>query len=198
MQSRRPAAARSLVLALLVAITVSACGGAIGSPAPSVAPSGPAGSPGSTAPATPGAPATPDPSPASSPIGSPSVPPLAGDTLVHVLLRGGHCRTGECRSEVTISAWGTVQRDDGPAVLVPGPALAALVDAIRATDFDAILARPFTGECPTAYDGQEAVFTIATPEGPVEIASCSVEVNPNAPLFVALDRIVQLAPYPAG
>lgn len=115
--------------------------------------------------------------------------------LVIVEYRGGHCREGECRSAVTISPSGTVQRDLGPVVSVPQPLLATLVDAIRSTDFAAVLARPFTGECPTAYDGQELVYTIATPsDGQVAMASCEVEVDPAAPLFAAIERIVELAP----
>lgn len=115
--------------------------------------------------------------------------------LVSVEYRGGHCRVGECRSVVTISPTGTVQRDLGPKGSIPQPLLAALVDAIRATDFAAVLARPFTGECPTAFDGQELVYTIATPSnGQVVIASCTIEVDPGAPLFAAIERIVEIAP----
>lgn len=187
---RRPSLVAAVLLSVVVAVVVAACGAATAMPSSTPVASDPPGSSASPPPASP--------APAATPSSTPAASLPAGDVLVHVLLRGGHCRTGECRSEVTITAWGSVQRDDGSAVVVPQVLLIALVDAIRATDFDAILARPFTGECPTAYDGQEAVFTIATPDGPVEIASCSVEVNPNAPLFLALDRIAELAPYPSG
>lgn len=129
----------------------------------------------------------------------PVTPPGGQTALVTVEYRGGHCRQGECRSVVTILADGTVRRDDGPLVAVPSQTLAALVDAIRGTDFPALLARPFTGECPVNYDGQEAVYTIETPrDGRVVIASCTVEVDPTAPLFATIERIVELAPYPSG
>ena len=68
--------------------------------------------------------------------------------------------------------------------------MAALDDAIRATDFAEIFSRPFTGECPTAYDGQELVFEFATPQGVQRIASCSVQVDYESPLFAAVAAAV--------
>lgn len=155
-----------VLLVLAASLLIAACGS--GSPALSPAPSSPL-------------------SPA---------PSTGGEiALVSVEYRGGDCREGECKSVVTIAPNGTVKRDLGQTASVPQPLLAALVDAIRATNFPAVLSRPFTGECPTAFDGQELVYTIATPsDGQVAIASCEVEVDPAAPLFAAIERIVELAP----
>ena len=40
--------------------------------------------------------------------------------------------------------------------------LSDLAGLVATTDFAAIKSRPFTGQCPTAYDGQEYVFEFAT------------------------------------
>ncbi len=68
---------------------------------------------------------------------------------------------------------------------VPPAALGALESAIASTDFAALKARPFTGECPTAFDGQEVVFEFGAPRGTERLASCEVEIDWGLPLFVA-------------
>ena len=45
---------------------------------------------------------------------------------------------------------------------------------------------PFTGECPTAYDGQEIAFEFGAPGGIERIATCEVEVDVGSPLFAAV------------
>ena len=48
-------------------------------------------------------------------------------------------------------------------------------------------AAPFTGECPTAFDGQEIVFEFATARRRSStIASCEVGSRLGPPLFVAV------------
>jgi hypothetical protein len=80
-----------------------------------------------------------------------------------------------------------------PAGTVPAPQVAAVEAAIRATDFAAIRARPFTGECPTAFDGQEVVFEFTTPAGLERISTCEAEVDLGLPVFVAVGAA--LAPF---
>jgi hypothetical protein len=69
--------------------------------------------------------------------------------------------------------------------IVPPAHLAALDNAIRATDFAALKGHPFTGDCPTAVDGQEVLFEFGAPRGVQRIASCEVEIDWGQPLFVA-------------
>ncbi len=70
--------------------------------------------------------------------------------------------------------------------------------AIGITDFEAIRSQPFLGTCPTAFDGQELVYTVETAHGPERIASCDVEVDPQAPLFTAIHSILgDSVPMPA-
>ena len=64
--------------------------------------------------------------------------------------------------------------------------LAALESAIKLTDFALLKSRPFTGECPTNFDGQEFIFEFAAPGGVERIATCEVDVDYALPLFVAV------------
>ena len=50
---------------------------------------------------------------------------------------------------------------------------------------------PFTGECPTAYDGQEIAFEFGAPGGIERIATCEVEVDVGSPLFVAVSSALE-------
>jgi hypothetical protein len=128
-----------------------------------------------------------------SPSASPAAAPL-GDPLVVLETRGGLCPDGrECRNRYVITAAGDLRIDDGPPVRLPPAIMGEIVAALRSTDFAAVLARSFTGVCPTAYDGQEAVFTLATPGGFVTVSSCDVELDPTLPLFVALEAAYQFA-----
>lgn len=113
-------------------------------------------------------------------------PPLPQGPLVSVERRGGECPEGACQSLVVIEHDGRVSQ------LKPQPAdlgrmgterLAALDAAIRTTDFAVLRSRPFTGECPTAFDGQEIIYVFGAPGGQQRIASCEVEVDPSHPLF---------------
>jgi hypothetical protein len=69
--------------------------------------------------------------------------------------------------------------------------LGALDGAVKTTNFDAIRARKFTGECPTAYDGQETIYEFGTPTGTERIASCETEIDPNQPVFAAVRAALQ-------
>jgi hypothetical protein len=119
--------------------------------------------------------------------------PASAGPLVTVEATGGMCRTGTCESSFVIEADGRVHQV-APEAAEIGQATGESIEALRAaigfTDFEAIRARPFLGTCPTAFDGQELVYTVATAHGPESIASCDVEVDPNAPLFAAIHTIL--------
>jgi hypothetical protein len=118
------------------------------------------------------------------------VPVPANQTvLMTVELRGGECPAGACGTTVTLDRDGRVHQAAKPPNdlgVVPAQPLAALETAIRATDFAALRGHRFTGECPTAFDGQEIVFEFATPGGTERIASCEVDIDFGSPLFVAV------------
>ena len=128
----------------------------------------------------------------SGPSPSPSVSgvvALPSTPLLTVESRGGECMDGPCGSVIVVDRDGTV-RDAAkpPNVLgtIPAAQLAALDSAIKLTDFALLKNRPFTGDCPTAFDGQEFIFEFAAPGGTERIATCEVEVDYGLPLFVAV------------
>jgi hypothetical protein len=129
------------------------------------------------------------------------VQPASEGPLVTVETTGGMCRTGPCRSVIAIEADGRVHQIEPQASeisRVTSESIDVLQTAIDITDFEAIRSQPFLGTCPTAFDGQELVYTLATPHGVERIASCDVEVDPQAPLFVAIHAILGASvPVPA-
>jgi hypothetical protein len=70
--------------------------------------------------------------------------------------------------------------------VVQAEAMAALTAAVQSTDYVALKAHPFTGECPVNFDGQELIFTFAVGNGTQRIASCEVDIDWGHPLFVAI------------
>ena len=116
-----------------------------------------------------------------------SLLPSAGP-LVTLTMSGGECFDGPCGSVTIIERDGTVRQTlPAEATLgqVPPDLLATLDSAIKATNFDAIRAVPFTGECPTAFDGQEWVYEFGAPGGIERIASCETEIDPSSPPVAA-------------
>ena len=117
-----------------------------------------------------------------------SLVPAVGP-LVAVTVRGGECPEGACGGTTVIERDGRVhQTEPAPAELgqVPDDVLRALDAAVKTTDFDVIRARPFTGECPVAFDGQEFIYEFGAPGGVERIATCETEIDPAHPLFVAM------------
>jgi hypothetical protein len=109
--------------------------------------------------------------------------------LLTVESRGGECLQGPCGSTIVVEQDGTVRAAAKPPNVlgtVPPAQLAALDAAIKLTDFALLKSRPFTGECPTAFDGQEFIFEFAAPGGTERIATCEVDVDYGLPLFVAV------------
>jgi hypothetical protein len=143
----------------------------------------------------PGASASPSPSsPAAaspSPVVAPPTPVLAGDgLLVTYRAHGGHCRQGECEFEAAIYADGRVERSDGMQQVVDPMSLGLLTAGIADADWEAILAVPFSGECPVNFDGQESVYTFHVAPEPVVVASCTTEVDTTREPFRTIDGIL--------
>lgn len=115
--------------------------------------------------------------------------PLATGPLVTVEVRGGECFAAPCGSTVIVERDGRVHSAAKPPNdlgTVPPDVLAAVDAAIKTTDFATMKSHPFTGECPTAFDGQEFVFEFGAPGGVQRIATCEVDVDLGLPLFVAV------------
>ncbi len=108
--------------------------------------------------------------------------------LVTVTTRGGECMDGPCGSVTVIERDGTVHSAAKPPNelgTLPPDLLTALDAAIKTTDFDAVRAVPFEGDCPTAYDGQEVIYEFGAPGGTERVASCETRIDPANPVFAA-------------
>lgn len=125
---------------------------------------------------------------ACSSIGSVGLPAATGP-LVTVTMRGGMCAAGACDNSVILDRDGRVHSAAKPPNdlgTVPAQAMATLTAAIGATDYAALRAHPFTGECPVNFDGQELIFEFAVGTATQRIASCEVDIDWGHPLFVAI------------
>jgi hypothetical protein len=121
----------------------------------------------------------------------PGAVPTAGGPLVTVSTRGGECPAGECGSQIVIERDGRIHavkpvaKDFGK---LPTTALAALDSAVRTTDYTKLKSKPFTGECPVNFDGQEIIYEFGAPSGVQRIASCEVEIDATHPLILAVTQ----------
>jgi hypothetical protein len=139
--------------------------------------------------------AAPVPEPTATPT-PPAPTSTLSDPLVTVTTRGGLCPAGACESTIFVERDGRVHvaaKPPNELGVVPPAQLAALDAAIRATDFTELRSQRFTGQCPTAFDGQEIVFDFGAPTAIERIASCEVEVDYGSPLFVAVTNA--LSPF---
>lgn len=142
---------------------------------------------------------TPMPTPlATRPLATAPLPttPVPTGPLMTVQTRGGMCPGAPCGSTLVLERDGRVHLAAKPPNdlgIVPPATLAALDAAIRATDFVEIKSHPFTGQCPTDFDGQETVYEFGAPGGVQTIATCEVAVDYGSPLFVAV--AAALGPY---
>ena len=113
----------------------------------------------------------------------------APGALLTVELRGGMCVGGPCDTTVILDHDGRVHGATKPPTdlgVVPTAQLKTLETLVAATDFSAIKSQPFTGQCPTAFDGQEVVMEFDTAAGIQRVASCQVDVDWGHPLFKAV------------
>ncbi len=125
-----------------------------------------------------------------SPSAVASLLPASTLPLVTVTTRGGECVNGPCGSTLVVERDGRL-RQTAPEDVVLGQvtleALAALDGAIKTADFAGLRSRPFTGECPVNFDGQETIYEFGAPGGVERIASCETEIDADHPLFRAVE-----------
>jgi hypothetical protein len=112
------------------------------------------------------------------------------DQLMTVQIRGGMCADGGmCDSSVILDRDGRVRSAAKPPNdlgVVTAANMSTLTAAIAATDFATLKSKPFTGECPVNFDGQELIFEFATLGGTQRLASCEVDIDWGHPLFIAV------------
>jgi len=125
----------------------------------------------------------PDASPSPTPAPTPSGP------LLTLTMRGGLCVPGACETTYYVEQDGRVHLAAKPPNelgYLDEAVLAELKARIAAADFADIRSHPFTGTCPTAFDGAELVLEFAAPGGTQQIASCEVAIDWNAPVFAVV------------
>jgi hypothetical protein len=106
--------------------------------------------------------------------------------LVRVEAKGGECPQGDCANRWEIRRDGRVIGTGQPVADIAPAALARLVAAVDLTDWTAVLARPFTGECPKNFDGLEYTYTFPTASGDVVVASCATQIDPGQEPFESI------------
>jgi hypothetical protein len=119
-----------------------------------------------------------------------AVPEVLNQVVVTYAAEGGECPQAPCGFQAEIRRDGSVERSDGMAQTVDEPSLDRLIEQVEAADWEAILARPFTGECPRNVDGQESIYTFTTAAGPVTVAGCTVEIDPTQEPFQSVQGIL--------
>ncbi len=103
---------------------------------------------------------------------------------------GGECPQGPCGFKAQIFRDGRVLRSDGMPQTVDAQTLAHLTEQVERTDWDAILAKPFEGECPRNFDGQEETYTFHVAPEPVVVASCTTAIDPQQDPFRTVGGIL--------
>lgn len=113
---------------------------------------------------------------------------------LHII--GGLCIYGDCISDITVNRDGSFLDKDGGGGQKSGvldkKRVDELVTEIDRTDFNAIKSRKFVGTCPTAYDGQEFIYTFYLANSQERISSCQYALDSNSPLFVKIQQILEL------
>ena len=140
----------------------------------------------------------PEPSRSASLTPTPTIPPAVSQEpfpLLSVETVGGECAEGACHRLINLEADGTL-REVIPRTRVVGTVPKELLDALQIemdqANFAWIESKAFTGECPTAVDGQELIYTFHLVTGDEEIRSCKVAIDEAHPLFRAVSAVMEL------
>ena len=116
--------------------------------------------------------------------------------MVSVEWRGGLCPYGGCSTILELASDGSYRLTEGDGTEATGfadPSLSsALSDAITRADFDAARVRGFTETCPTAYDGQEIIYTFHGPAGDETMSTCEYVLEWTQSPFPELLAILEL------
>lgn len=103
---------------------------------------------------------------------------------------GGRCVDGVCESTFAVASdgsWSLVSNAELRSGVLPAAVLAAIVGATASTTIPD--APPFTGTCPSAYDGSELIYAWRDTLGRTQtVSACDRAVPPSDPLVLALDQ----------
>jgi hypothetical protein len=120
-------------------------------------------------------------------------PSQPANVIVSVETRGGECASGLCTRLLNIEADGHIHEvipKDEVLGTVPVEVVDALQVEVERANYRLLRSRPFTGTCPTAYDGQETIYTFHASRGDQVIESCKVAIDPKHPLFQGVAAVL--------
>ena len=118
-------------------------------------------------------------------------------TLAEVKYTGGLCQNGYvCEDSYVIKNNGqlfyagrltghTINQSD----------ITKLNVEIQSTNFDEIKKHKFTGTCPSAYDGQEVIYTFYTGTEVEVLSSCQYQIDGKIGVFKAVEDIIKGIPW---
>ena len=109
--------------------------------------------------------------------------------LVTVRHEGGMCMDGPCDYAIVLERDGRVLKlrgEEEQVGRINADAYSALDLAIQSTDFAAMRAKPFTDECPIAFDGVKQIFEFSIGGTVQELDSCESALDWSSPLFIAV------------
>ena len=129
-----------------------------------------------------------DEAPTPAPTLTASSTPVAPELLASRASSGGRCQDGPCHSMFAVytdGSWTLSTNTISSNGVLDESALAILRDGITTTGIPT--APAFTGTCPSAYDGQEVVYTWRGTDGlPATVSACDVSISETDPLVQAL------------
>jgi len=112
---------------------------------------------------------------------TPDETPETPRELLSVEWRGGLCQYGGCTTVLEVSSDGSYRLVEGDGRETSGSLAADLVgplsEEIEAADFDAARAQDFAEICPTAYDGQEVIYTFHARAGDERLSTCEYVIE---------------------
>ncbi len=109
--------------------------------------------------------------------------------MLTVETSGGLCVTGACSSTLKLKQGGSwtlrVGNQTSYGDLPAGPEGLVVATILHSQRSD-LVSGPFTGTCPTAYDGQQTVWTLRRSDKDIMVDSCKDQIRPHAAFFKAL------------
>ncbi len=119
---------------------------------------------------------------------SPEVSHNPSDVVLKISFDGGLVPDGRTgHSEFVVTRAGNYSRIGDVGRIRKGVLskleLEELIQDINSADYVALRSKEFTGDCPTAYDGDEVTYIFYTQKGVEVIASCKFEIDMKSALF---------------
>ena len=117
-------------------------------------------------------------------------------TLAEVKYTGGLCQSGLCESLYVIKNNGQLfYQGKLTGYTINQSDITRLTTEIQSTDFNEIKNHKSTGTCPSAYDGQEVIYTFYTSARIQVVSSCEYQIDAQIGVFKAVEDIIKGIPW---